>query len=102
MRLVQRARAERCQPERGRKDTRTHMHTKKTLKKEEREREREGGREREREREWKINWTKGMTSRQSVRKSFEQRLEEFQAETDRYRGDHWRLDILARGRRKDN
>ena len=40
MTLVQRARAERCKPERGRKDTRTHAHTY-THKKEERERERE-------------------------------------------------------------
>ena len=75
MRLVQRARAERCQPERGRKDTCTHAQTY-THKKKKKE-EREGGRERERERERKkINWTKGMTSRQSARKGFEQRLEE--------------------------
>ena len=64
MRLVQRVRAERCQPERGRKDTRTHAHTY-THKKKRRERVRGRERERERERERKkINWTKGMTSRQ--------------------------------------
>ena len=77
MRLEQRARAERCKPERGRKDTRTHAHIythKKKRREKGREREREKERKRERERK-KINWTKGMTSRQSVRKSFEQRLE---------------------------
>ena len=47
MRLVQRARAERCKPERGRKDTRTHIHTQQ--KRRERERGREGEREREEE-----------------------------------------------------